>query len=228
MVEKSWELLRERLKRGQGRRSLLAGLAGASLIGGAGGTPGDAAASGSTLRLCPGTFRVTSTLAIEKDLILVGEGADETILNGEDQDRVLVVGGARTVTVEHLTITQGFAAGEERCGSIANSGDLALHRMTVSSCEAHMGGGVALLVGSALTMLGSRIERNTARDDGGGILNGGTVTMNEGSFVTDNTALGEEGGGGISGFGANVTLNDGSVVAGNDPDDCDTESGDCS
>jgi len=212
----------------------------------------DAAASGVTVRLCPGTFRVTSTLMIEKDLTLAGAGVEETILDGEGQVRVLAVGGARTVTVRDLTITRGFAAGEERGGGIVNSGDLTLHRMTVSFCEAHKGGGVALFLGNSLTMLASKIERSTARDDGGGIINDGTVTMNEGSFVTGNTAGSDGGGimtvvgkltmngisfvtentaldgGGIGGFGDGVTLNNGSTVAGNDPNDCDTESGDCS
>lgn len=315
----TWDRLVERLKLSRGRRSLLAGLAGASLIGGTGGHPGDAVAKrkkkkvticrngqtlsvtrkkkhkhllpgdtagacsaptsttsttlgpfcpdvkptdnlqaainvaepGSTLRLCPGTFRVTSTLLIEKDLILAGSGADATILDGEGQIRVLAVGGERTVTVRDLTITRGFAAGEERGGGIVNSGELTLHRMTVSFCEAEKGGGVALFLGSTLTMLASTIERNTARDDGGGISNDGTVIMNEGSFVTNNAA-GDQGGGimtlvgpltmnggsfvtentaldggGIGGFGRQVTLNNGSTVAGNEPNDCDTESGAC-
>jgi hypothetical protein len=326
----AWDRLVERLTLGRNRRSLLAGLTGASLIGGDGGHPGDAFAKkkkkvtvcrngqtlsvtkkkkqkhllpgdtpgkcpepgttstpgsttsttsttsgpfcpdvkptdnlqaainvaepGSTLRLCPGTFRVTSTLLIEKDLILAGAGADATILDGERQVRVLAVGGERTVTVRDLTITRGKAPGEERGGGIVNSGDLTLHRMTVSFCDAEKGGGVALFLGSTLTMLASTIERNTALDDGGGILNDGTVTMNEGSFVTGNTAGSRGGGimtivgrltmnagsfvtentalggseGGIGGFGDHVTLNNGSVVAGNEPNDCDTESGACS
>ena len=298
----------ERLKRSRGRRALLAGLAGASLLGGAAGLPGaasakkkkkraticrngqtlsvtkkkkqkhllpgdtlgtcpdvnptddlqaaiNAATSGSMLRLCAGTFRVTSTLVIEKDLTLAGAGAEETILDGEDQVRVLAVGGARIVTVRDLTITRGFAGGEVRGGGIVNSGDLTLRRVTVSFCDAHKGGGVALFVGSKLTMNeNSVVEHNTSRHDGGGILNDGTVTMNEGrfvsgntagqggggimslvghltmnggSFVVENTALGASGGGGIGRFGDNVTLNPGSTVAGNEPDDCDTESGAC-
>lgn len=329
----TWERLVERLRLSHGRRSLLAGLAGASLIGGVvglpegaiakkkkrkkktaicrkgqtlsvtkkkkqkhllpGDTPGkcpapgttskpgsttsttsttsgpvcpdikpaddlqaaiNAAASGSTLRLCPGTFRITTMLEVEKDLTLAGAGAEQTILDGENTVPVLLVGGSRTVTVERLTITRGFAAGEGRGGGIVNNGDLTLRQMIVSFCEAEKGGGIALFRFSTLTMNeNSVVEHNTSRDDGGGILNDGTVTMNEGSFVMNNTAGGggggimslagnltmnggsfvientalDAGGGGIGGFGSHVTLNPGSTVQGNDPNDCNTESGAC-
>ncbi len=320
-----WDRLVERLRLSRGRRSLLAGLAGANLIGGAGLPtdatakkkkkkaticrngqtlsvtkkkkqkhlrPGDtlgtcppsgttskptsttagpvcpdvkptddlqaainAAASGATLTLCPGMFRITTMLEVEKDLTLAGAGVGETILDGENNVPVLLIGGNRTVTVHDLTITRGFAAGEERGGGIVNSGDLTLRKMTVSLCEAEKGGGIALFSSSTLTMNeNSVVEHNTSRNDGGGIINDGTVIMNEGSFVrgntatasgggimsqvgrltmnagsfvTENTALGAEEGGGIGGFGSRVTLNNGSTVEGNDPDNCNTESGDC-
>lgn len=327
----TWERLVERLQRSAARRSLLAGVAGAGLLGGAalppdnawakkrkkkkvticrngqtlsvtkkkkqkhllpGDTPGacpvpgttarptsttststttsgpvcpdvkpaddlqaaiDAAMSGSTLTLCPGTFRITTTLVIEKDLTLTGAGDGQTILDGENQVRVLLIGGSRTVSVEHLTVTRGFAAGEERGGGIVNSGDLTLRRMTVSFCEAFKGGGVGLFTGTTLTMNeNSIIEHNTARSDGGGILNDGTVTMNEGSFVQNNAAPSGGGGGvmslggtltmnagsfvlenaatvggGLSGGPAQVTLKNGSTVAGNTPDDCQPDIGSC-
>ena len=161
---------------------------------------------------------------------------------------------ARTVAVEHLTITRGFAEGEERGGGIVNSGHLTLRHVTVSDCEADKGGGIALFALSTLTLnVGSVVEHNTSRVDGGGIINDGTVTMNEGSFVRENTAGSDGGGittvvgrltmnggsfvtgnialsgggGGIGGFSGRVTLNSGSTVQGNEPKDCNTENGRC-
>ena len=158
-----------------------------------------AAASGSTLRLCPGAFRIISTLSVNKELTISGAGVEETILDGEETVGVLVVSGTGPVTVQNLTITRGFVSGEGRGGGIANFGALTVRRVAVTFCEAFKGGGIANFRFSALTLLeGSVVESNTARNDGGGILNDGTVIMNEGSFVQ-----------------------------GNDPDDCEPDIGNC-
>lgn len=178
----------------------------------------DAAASGDTLRLCPGTFRITTLLEIEKDLTLTGAGDGQTILDGEKSVPVLLIGGNRTVTVEKLTITRGFASGEGRGGGIVNSGHVTLQRMTVSHCEADKGGGISLFAGATLTMnVASVVERNTARSDGGGIINDGTITMNEGSFVQNNTSntMVSGGGGGIMSQVGKLTMNAGSFVVEN-------------
>lgn len=169
------------------------------------------APSGSTLRLCAGTFRVTQTLEIEKDLTLIGAGEDQTILDGEDQVPVLVVGGSRTVTLEDLTITRGNAGADTSGGGIINNGNLTLRRMAVTLCAAVNGGGIINYLGSTLTMeAGSRLEGNTAADEGGGVANNqGTIIMNQGSRVVDNTA--HRHGGGILTFGS-LTLNAGSFV----------------
>lgn len=54
----------------------------------------------------------------------------------------------------------------------------------------------------------------------------GDLIRHPGSFVVSNTAQGT--GGGISGGGfGNVTLNNDSVVQGNDPDDCEADIGSC-
>ena len=285
MDETAWNRLVARLKPHADRRVLLAGLAGASLLGSAAALPDGAGAhchqfdhvrtrcpdikptdnlqaainaadSGSTRTLCPGTFHITTTLMIENDLTLTGAGDGQTILDGEDSARVLVVGFNRTVTVELLIITRGFAGGNERGGGIANSGHRTLRRMTVSHGEAHKGGGIALFPDSTLIMhVNSIVEQNTARNDGGGIINDGAITMNEGRFVRNNSAPSGAGGGIMSQVGTvtmnggsfvlensastsllgggifadegNVTLNDGSTIAGNSPDDCEPAQGTC-
>ena len=210
----------------------------------------NAAESGSTLQLCPGTFRITRTLEVEKNLTIAGAGVDETILDGEDQVPVLLIGGNRIVTVQDLTITRGFASGEGRGGGIVNSGDVTLRKTAVTFCEAFKGGGINNFPGSKLTLnVGSVVKNNTAREDGGGILNDGTVTMNEGSFVRENTATAKGGGimtqvgslimnagsfvventaaegGGIG--GGRATLNPQSTVEGNEPDNCNPAIGAC-
>lgn len=173
----------------------------------------DAAEPESTLRLCPGTFRITSPLKIENDVILKGAGKAQTILDGEDATRVLEVGLARTVTVQDLTITRGTVQENNSGGGIANSGNLTLRRMAVTFCTASLGGGIANFGDGVLTMgVDSTVDRNTAITGGGGIFNIGRVFMNEGSFVTDNTAAN---GGGIVQITGDLTLNAGSFVTDN-------------
>ncbi|MFT4037666.1 MAG: hypothetical protein QM692_05755 [Thermomicrobiales bacterium] len=180
----------------------------------------DAAVSGSTLRLCPGTFHVTSPLSIEKDLTLEGAGKnlDEggTVLDGGDKVTVLVVGGSCTVTVQDLTITRGFRSDDNGRlgGGIINNGDLTLRRMAVTFCEAFTGGGIHNFNHTALTLAeGVHIAHNTARDEGGGVsTDGGTMVMKEGSFIENNTAA--RNGGGIVTF-AELTLEAGSFVVDN-------------
>lgn len=140
-------------------------------------------------------------------------------------------------------------------GCITNSGDLNLSRVDVTFCRAASGGGIANFSGASLTMVASEVKSNTVSSHGGGVATSGTMVMNEGSFVTGNTA--ELGGGGLLVDGGSLTLNGGSFVRkntvtdedgrgggirvfndaplvfnggsvqGNDPDDCDPDQGSC-
>lgn len=180
----------------------------------------DAAVAGSTLRLCPGTFNVSSPLSIEKDLTLEGAGKDVneggTVLDGGDKVTVLVVGGSRVVTVQDLTITRGFRNNDNGGlgGGIVNNGDLTLRRMAITFCEAFTGAGIHNFNHTALTLAeGVHIAHNSARDEGGGVsTDGGSVVMKEGSFIEHNTAA--RNGGGIVTF-ASLSLEAGSFVVDN-------------
>lgn len=248
----------------------------------------NAAAPGDTLRLCPGRFRVTSTLNVNKDLTLIGAGFQETILDGEDARRVVTVSspttGTAAITLENLTITGGNATGAGGGIGLQSNTTVTLRGVVVTKCMAVTGGGVTMLgstlilentaitdciatdpevggggiastegtvilkadstvarnragkCGGGLLMLaanasktnvltlqaGSQVFENEA-DEGGGIcVFFGTVTVEAGSSVGDNTARGSgvgDFGGGIRHFASDLTLADGTVGA-NDPDNC--------
>ena len=195
----------------------------------------DAAAPGATLTLCPGTWLLTSTIQIGKNLTVTGSGAGKTVLDGGSQPgrngvRVLRITGG-VVTVENLTITNGTAI---------DSGDVA------------NGGGIAVDDGATLNLTDCAVTNNTAVHDGGGIYSGGTTTVS-GCTVTGNTARYGGGiynfegmltlqmsdvsgatctvsentasvnGGGIYSWFGTVESDDTATVTGNDPDNCAPE-----
>ena len=85
-----------------------------------------------------------------------------------------------------------------------------LHSLTIQHGDGFIGGGI--FNGGAVTLEDSTVSGNTASGDGGGIYNNvGTVTL-EDSTVSGNTA--SEEGGGINNNGGTVTLED-STVSGN-------------
>jgi hypothetical protein len=186
-----------------------------------------AAAPGDTIRVCAGTWVLSSTLIVEKDLILVGAGDDETILDGNEAVRVLTIGGSDLVgtpivAVRNLTITRGFATGipeNNWGGGLFNHGTLTLSNVIVTENFADFAGGIQNR--GALDLVDSRVTVNTTKFSGAGIGNSGsagsgTLTLLR-STVQDNTAGWQEwsgDGGGINNYLGTVTIEE-SQVTGN-------------
>jgi predicted outer membrane repeat protein len=174
------------------------------------------AAAGATLTLCPGTWNLTSTIAIAQNLTLVGAGVGQSILDGGNAVQVLKIDRDVTVTVQDLTITKGRATGsffpEDVGGGIFNAGTLTLVGVSVSVNTAGSGAIYNANFGT-LTLQDSRVMGNTANHSGGGIYTLGTVTLQAGSSVMNNTAT--KNGGGIYNEHGTVTLQADSSVSGN-------------
>jgi predicted outer membrane repeat protein len=188
----------------------------------------NAAAPGATLTLCPGTWLLSATLVIAKNLMLIGAGTGQSILDGGIAVRVLQIGSGATVTVQDLTITKGRAAGTTVPtgfgGGIFNEGTLTLRGVAVTGNSATQGGGIYSSAGTLTLESGSIVggtnpgDGNTAGDAGGGIFNdGGTLTLAAGSRVTGNHAFV---GGGIFSGGGPVTLQAGAIVCSNSEPQC--------
>lgn len=147
----------------------------------------DSAPAGGELEV---TGRCTGNFTIDKDLLLVGEGAG-AVLDGDGTGTgtTLSIGSARVLLI-NMTITGGNTSGAG--GGIYNRG-------------------IVILGGSTVT-------GNTAGSDGGGIFNDKGVVDLSSSSVTGNTA-GFDGGGIFDEAGGTVRLT-GSTVTGNTPDNC--------
>lgn len=172
-----------------------------------------AAAPGATLRLCPGDFRLSSTLTLKQALTLIGAGTDQTILDGGGAVTVLLNDSADPVLVQDLTITRGRApAAADRGGGIVNQGSLTLRGVAITDCSAASGGAIFNQIGTLRLEAGSRLTGNSATTGGGLFSQVGTVTL-AASSVTGNTA---DNGGGIFSQGATTTLETGSTVDGNE------------
>ena len=179
-----------------------------------------AAKSGDTIDIPAGTYTLSlgSELAINRDLTLIGAGADKTIVQaarvpGVANHRVFNIADGR-VSISRVTIRYGAGgignsgtltvisstvsdnSSNDNGGGINNHGTLNLSDSTVSNNAGNSRGGGIYNRFGRLTLTNSAISGNIVDDASGGIYNeSGTVTMTDGA-VSNNTA--SRGGGGIT------------------------------
>jgi CSLREA domain-containing protein len=135
-----------------------------------------------------GTIRLTAgLLAISKDLIIEGPGADVIAVSGALADRVFRIGIGTNVTISGLTIRDGYAPGSTGGGiKVELPGRLTLIGSVVTSNTAQHGAGI--YADGSLTLVGSTIARNVATGVGGGIYSATDLTVRR-STISDNTAI---------------------------------------
>ena len=184
--------------------------------------------------VCPGgtitfdsnyTITNNSELTIQKNLTIDGIGRNITV-NGGGANRVFYIGN-NTVSINHLTITNGNQAGGGG-GMMLYNGTLNLLNMTISgnhSTDPTYGGGGIYNDSGTLTIVGSTLSGNTATNTGGsgdagsgGAIhnNGGTVTITN-STIVGNSSSNASGGvavGGIYSNSGSISLQN-TTIAGN-------------
>jgi len=172
----------------------------------------DAALAGTPLVLTGGS------LTIETDLTIEGLGADELVIDGNQNGRVFFIDGFGTdVAMSGLTITGGNVGGDG--GAIRHDGgalvvtDCVLRGNTASS----MGGAIAHFFGFELEVTRCALEDNSAAIGGGIFINFGETT------VTD-TSIGDNTGGGIWNLAGSLLV-ERSSITGNVVDSNDGGSG---
>lgn len=157
-------------------------------------------------------FAVTGTITnlsgelfINKDLKLVGPGAEKLAISGNDSNRVFRVQTGVTVSLSALTICDGHAKDGADCtgrifpaklgadgGGIHNAGTLALTNCVVARCRSGDGGD-----GYITSYYTSNTGGNTSAamgGNGGGIYNSGSLTMARCSMQSNRSGNGGSGG----------------------------------
>jgi hypothetical protein len=141
------------------------------------------ASSGDTIHLT-GTFTwtntdetgdaVTSGYTLSKNLTIVGQGADETIVQATTSDntadrRVFTVANTYTVTFSGLTIRYGKVGSSQNGGGIDVIGTATFDACDISYNRATDGGGGGINVWGTATVASSTVHHNVAHYMGGGL-----------------------------------------------------------
>ena len=209
--------------------------------------------AGGVIRICPGTYPTNASIQKPLTLIGAGDGAEGTILNGRGRGTVVsifeatvtlrgmtIMGGVGGIaggiinsgnqfstvgalTLEDVHVTDNVALGNGG-GGVVSLGTSILRRCRVTNnFSADRGGGLWNDRTCTMTLDACTVAANTA-DSGGGIINFGTLSLINGSIVTDNATTGGpagQGGGINNQSGGTVTLSVGSSVTGNTPNNCE-------
>ena len=146
------------------------------------------------------TITLSSTLNLDAGVDIVGLGAANLTVSGNNGGAVFNVATAVTADIQGLTIEQGAGSNG---GGIANSGTLRLSNDVISGNKASANGGGIYNSGS-LALVDNTISGNSAAGTGGGIYNSGTLTLTDGT-LSGNSASGS-GSGIVTTFGNNLVI----------------------
>jgi len=139
-------------------------------------------------------------LDVLDDLVLIGDGAGNTTVNGGAVDRIFQIPGGITVEIRDVTLRNGRAQGDG--GAILNMGELTVVRSLLAANASVAGAsgegyGGAIFTdgqGSSLVLTGSVLSGNTAQAGGGGIAIGGQAALAN-VTIAGNQTTGPLGGG---------------------------------
>jgi len=142
----------------------------------------------------------TGDIDIRSNVVLRGDGAKSTILQGGGEDRVLDIQGNIKVTIEDLTITKGNISDAGGGGIYIDGGaEVEINRLAIKNNmtlnESINGGGGIHLEEGSLKVINSAINDNQAPENSGGGINvrsGGLLVIN--STISGNFSLGYGGG----------------------------------
>ncbi|MGB0386879.1 MAG: choice-of-anchor Q domain-containing protein [Ardenticatenaceae bacterium] len=179
----------------------------------------NALAGDDTITLPAGTYLLTmggvledkgafGDLDITGNLILTGEEAESTIIDGNALDRVLhVADRSAVVEMSGITIRNGNTPFSGGGGGIRNQGTLTLNDSIVTSNTSEENGGGINNQG-ALTVGNSSISHNRSDDDGGGLYNSGMLTLND-TMIHDNDRRGIHNEGSLLANNSTIIQNEG-------------------
>ena len=161
----------------------------------------------------------TGNLQILGDVVLMGDGAGSTLIDGGGLDGIFYVSSNATVQIQDVTLRNGRSPGAG--GAIHNQGDLTLLRTVLTGNSSVAGsagpgrGGAIVSDGAnpSLTIADSTIANNTAQSAGGGILAGGDVSLTNVTVAGNRSTSGL--GGGLYLFASARAVVSNATIAGN-------------
>ena|GEM_PF-2155402 len=172
----------------------------------------DAASDGDTISIGAGTYY--EHLTLNKQVDLVGSGANQTTIDGSTTEGVIIeVTVRKAVTISGVTIRNGLAR-KEGGGGIQNHGTLHVKDSVLRNNDSLYGGGIHNLEYGTLEVSNSTFISNDATITGGGIQNFGVATITNSTFV-ENEA--NSGGAIHTGSDGETTITNG-TISGNDAD----------
>lgn len=153
-----------------------------------------------------GTF--TEHVMITRMVTIVGQGMNNTVVDGNASDTVFRIEAGGIVTLAELMITDG--AGSYGGGIYNALGTMTLDRIALNlNVATNLGGGI--FNSGVMTINDSIINGNISNDDGGGIQNnGGHITINNSAFIGN---VANFDGGGIHNNHGTVSLNECTIRA---------------
>ncbi|MFR1518885.1 MAG: YDG domain-containing protein [Clostridia bacterium] len=168
---------------------------------------------GSTLGILPNAFGADNPLtidgAVSETVSVVIDGGRE---NGAGGVQILRINSGNTVTLQNLTLQNGYVGGNG--GAIFNYGTVTVANSTLTGNSADNSGG-AIYNSGALTVINSTLTDNTADYSGGAIYNDGILTVAN-CTLTGNTANDE--GGAVHNHDGNAYLLNSILVGNTAPD----------
>ncbi|MHB1422721.1 MAG: choice-of-anchor Q domain-containing protein, partial [Gemmataceae bacterium] len=156
-----------------------------------------------------------TALEISKSVSIVGLGAGNLAISGNNQSRVFTVDAGAQVSFAALTIEDGNASASGGGGIDNSGGTVTVSNCTLSGNTASGGGGIDNS-GGTVTVSNCTLSGNTA-SGGGGIWNdGGTLTVNNstlaGNSVSSYNGGSTSGGGAIENSVGTLTVSDSTVA----------------
>ncbi|MCP3972926.1 MAG: hypothetical protein GY720_00370, partial [bacterium] len=158
----------------------------------------DAADPDSTISVAPETF-TESNINITKNLTLSGEGVDQTVIDANQNGRILNVRDGAVVTITGMTLRNGHDASFQGGGGIAvwnSTLHLATCNVSGNSVAGNVGaGGLIYREGATGSIDDCLVENNQAGKNGGGLLlyQGSSLTVTNSTFRGN--SAGDVGGG---------------------------------
>jgi len=163
-----------------------------------------------------GTILLLDELNIDKNLTIIGPGANVLTVSGNHNSKIFDIDSGVTVYISDLSVKDGLDTGNEG-GGITNRGTLTIERCIISNNETkHDGGGIYNSDGT-LTVRDTTISDNIADYLGGGINNNDGMLTIENCTISNNKVVrldSDEGaGGGIFSYQGFSIIN--STISGN-------------